>query len=48
VRWFWAITEYVDPMLGIVTGGKVATFAEAKARLRTSWEAWKAKMEETP
>jgi hypothetical protein len=30
-RWFWSITTYVDPTLGIVTSGRAPTIEEAKA-----------------
>jgi hypothetical protein len=38
VRWFWSITVYVDPMLGIATSAKVATLEEAKAQFRQNWQ----------
>ena len=37
LRWFWSITVYVDPMLGIDTHGRTATLNEAKERFRVSW-----------
>jgi hypothetical protein len=37
VRWFWSITEYVDPRLCIDTNGRVPSLDEAKARFRLSW-----------
>jgi hypothetical protein len=37
VRWFWSITEHVDPALGIVTNGRVPSLEEAKVRFRASW-----------
>jgi hypothetical protein len=36
-RWFWSITEYVDPAHGIVTNGRVPTLDEAKAQFKSSW-----------
>jgi hypothetical protein len=30
LRWFWSITIYVDPKLGITTNGRVATIEHAK------------------
>ena len=36
-RWFWSITEYVDPALGIVTNGRVPSLEDAKAQFETSW-----------
>jgi hypothetical protein len=36
-RWFWSITEHVDPALGIVTNGRVPSLEEAKARFESSW-----------
>jgi hypothetical protein len=40
-RWFWSITEYVDPRSNIVTNGKMPTLKEAKARFKKSWEGWR-------
>jgi hypothetical protein len=37
LRWFWPITVYVDPKLGIDTHGRVATLEAAKARFRVAW-----------
>jgi hypothetical protein len=37
VKWFWSITEHVDPALGIVTNGRVPSLEEAKARFESSW-----------
>jgi hypothetical protein len=37
VRWFWSITEHVDPALGLVTNGRVPSLEEAKVRFRASW-----------
>jgi hypothetical protein len=37
LRWFWSITVYVDPALGITTNGRVPTLEEAKARFESSW-----------
>ena len=37
VRWFWSITEYVDPGLGITTNGRAPTLEEAKARFKSTW-----------
>jgi tRNA-dihydrouridine synthase len=37
VRWFWSITEHVDPALGIVTNGRVPSLEEAKERFESSW-----------
>jgi hypothetical protein len=31
-RWFWSITLYVNPMLGITTSGRAASIEEAKAQ----------------
>jgi hypothetical protein len=36
-RWFWSITEHVDPALGIVTNGRVPSLEEAKERFESSW-----------
>jgi hypothetical protein len=38
LRWFWSITVYVNPMLGIVTSGRAPTIEEAKAQFLTSWQ----------
>ena len=37
-RWFWSITVYVNPTLGIVISGRVPTIEEAKAQFRASWQ----------
>ena len=37
LRWFWSITEYVDPVLGIATNDRAPTLEEAKARFKSSW-----------
>jgi hypothetical protein len=34
-RWFWSITEYVDPALGVTTNGRLPSREDAKARRRT-------------
>jgi hypothetical protein len=36
-RWFWSITVYVDPKLGIPTHGKSPTLEFAKERVRVNW-----------
>jgi hypothetical protein len=36
-RWFWSITEQVDPALGIATNGRVPRLEEAKAWFESSW-----------
>jgi hypothetical protein len=36
-RWFWSITEHIDPALGVVTNGRVPTLDEAKAQFKSSW-----------
>ena len=41
-QWSWSIAVYVDPMLGIATGAKVATLEEAKAQFRQNWQRAKA------
>jgi hypothetical protein len=37
LRWFWSITEYVDPALRISTNERVPSLEEAKARFELSW-----------
>jgi hypothetical protein len=37
VKWFWSITEYVHPALGIITNGRVPSLDEAKTRFESSW-----------
>ena len=32
LRWFWSITVYVDPRLGIITSGRAPSLDEAKAQ----------------
>ena len=38
LRWFWSITVYVDPKLGIRTDGRTTTLDNAKEQFRHSWE----------
>ena len=38
LRWFWSITIYVDPKLGMTTSGRAATIERAKEQFRHSWE----------
>jgi hypothetical protein len=45
-RWFWAISIYVDPKLGIVTSGRAASLDEAKAQFLTNWQ--KCRTDSTP
>jgi hypothetical protein len=37
LRWFWSITVYVNPMLGITTSGRAPSLDEAKAQFLSSW-----------
>ena len=36
-RWFWAITIYVNPKLGISTSGRAPNLKQAKAQFLTNW-----------
>ena len=36
-RWFWAITIYVNPKLGITTSGRAPNLEQAKVRFMLSW-----------
>jgi hypothetical protein len=36
-RWFWAITIYVTPKLGITTSGRAPSLEQAKAQFLTNW-----------
>ena len=38
LRWFWSITVYVNPRLGIITSGRAASLDEAKAQFLTNWQ----------
>jgi hypothetical protein len=38
LRWFWSITVYVNPKLGIITSGRAASMDEAKAQFLTNWQ----------
>jgi hypothetical protein len=38
LRWFWSITVYVNPMLGIVTSGRAPSIEAAKAQFLTNWQ----------
>jgi hypothetical protein len=37
VKWFWSITEYVDPALGIRTHGRVGSLPVAMEQFKLSW-----------
>ena len=38
LRWFWSITVYVHPKLGIITSGRAASLDEAKAQFLSNWQ----------
>ena len=38
LRWFWSITVYVNPMLGITTSGRAASIEDAKAQFLANWQ----------
>jgi hypothetical protein len=42
LRWFWSITVYVNPKLGIKTSGRAPSLDEAKAQFLTSWQKYRA------
>jgi hypothetical protein len=42
LRWFWSITVYVDPKLGIRMDGRTTTLENAKEQFRRSWERMRA------
>jgi hypothetical protein len=46
LRWFWSITVYVNPKLGIITSGRAASIDEAKAQFLTNWQ--KCRTDSTP
>jgi hypothetical protein len=46
LRWFWSITLYVNPMLGITTNGRAASIEEAKAQFLANWQ--KCRTDSTP
>ena len=37
LRWFWSITIYVNPKLGISTTGSAPSLQQAKAQFVTNW-----------
>jgi hypothetical protein len=37
IRWFWSITEHVDPALGIRTHNRVPSLQVAKEQFKSSW-----------
>jgi hypothetical protein len=47
LRWFWSITVYVHPKLGLAINGRASSLEEAKAQFLSSWisvrgkEEWK-------
>ena len=42
LRWFWPITVYVDPKLGINTSRRAASLDEAKAQFLSNWQSCRA------
>jgi hypothetical protein len=38
LRWFWSITIYFAPKLGITTNGREASLNEAKAQFLRNWQ----------
>ena len=42
LRWFWSITVYVNPMLGITTSGRAPSLDQAKAQFLASWQKYRA------
>ena len=46
LRWFWSITVYVNPMLGITTSGRAGRIEDAKAQFLTNWQ--KCRADSTP
>jgi hypothetical protein len=45
LRWFWSITVYINPKLGITTSGRAASIEDAKAQFLTNWQNWRIKAE---
>ena len=45
LRWFWSITVYINPKLGITTSGRAASIEDAKAQFLTNWQNWRIKTE---
>jgi hypothetical protein len=37
LRWFWSITEYVDPAFEITTNNGMPTLEEAKTQFPEAW-----------
>jgi hypothetical protein len=46
LRWFWSITVYVNPKLGINTSGRAPSLEAAKAQFLTNWQ--KCRADSTP
>ena len=46
IKWFWSITEYVHPALGILTNDRVASLQVAKEQFKSSWSKVRAAMEQ--
>jgi hypothetical protein len=38
LRWFWSITVYINPNLGIATSGRAPTMNEAKEHFLRNWQ----------
>ena len=41
LRWFWSITVYVNPKLGITTSGRAPSLEEAKAQFLANWQRYR-------
>ena len=41
LRWFWSITVYVNPRLGITTSGRAPSLEEAKAQFLANWQRYR-------
>jgi hypothetical protein len=46
LRWFWSVTVYVNPMLGITTSGRAPSLEAAKAQFLINWQ--KCRTDSTP
>src|ERR1700738_5220556 len=38
LRWFWSVTVYVNPMLGITRSGRAPSLEAAKAQFLSNWQ----------
>ena len=48
LRWFWSITVYVNPKLGITTSGRAPSLETAKGEFVTNWQRYRCDSTQPP